>query len=106
MTCGVLDREDPRSVADLGRDLEIVGQQPAAEALRLELQILTNYRLRSVSLWVCQCSGRIIAPDVRSSAGDQRGSSIQSGPDALAQSVARVARLSRNVRQPNHVVDN
>ena len=30
----------------------------------------------------------------------------QSGPDASAQSVGRVARLSRNVRQPNHVLAN
>jgi len=32
--------------------------------------------------------------------------STQSGPDASAQSVGRVARLSRNVRQPNHVLAN
>jgi len=38
--------------------------------------------------------------------GDQRGISIQSGPDTSAQSVARVARLNRNVRQPNHVLAN
>src|ERR1700691_3020402 len=31
---------------------------------------------------------------------------IQSGPDASAQSVGRVARLSGNVRQPNHVLAN
>jgi hypothetical protein len=30
----------------------------------------------------------------------------QSGPDAPAQSVGRVARLSGNVRQPNHVLAN
>ena len=30
----------------------------------------------------------------------------QSGPDASAQSVGRVARLSGNVRQPNHVLAN
>ncbi len=30
----------------------------------------------------------------------------QSGPDASAQSVGRVARLSGNVRQPNHVLGN
>jgi hypothetical protein len=30
----------------------------------------------------------------------------QSGPDASAQSVGRVARLSGNVRQPNHVLVN
>ena len=30
----------------------------------------------------------------------------QSGPDASAQSVGRVARLSWNVRQPNHVLAN
>jgi len=29
-----------------------------------------------------------------------------SGPDELAQSVGRVARLSRNVRQPDHVLAN
>jgi hypothetical protein len=32
--------------------------------------------------------------------------STQSGPDASAQSVGRVTRLSRNVRQPNHVLAN
>ena len=32
--------------------------------------------------------------------------STQSGPDASAQSVEQVARLSRNVRQPNHVLAN
>jgi hypothetical protein len=30
----------------------------------------------------------------------------QSGPDAPAQSVGRVARLGGNVRQPNHVLGN
>ena len=30
----------------------------------------------------------------------------QSGPDASALSVGRVARLSGNVRQPNHVLGN
>jgi hypothetical protein len=34
------------------------------------------------------------------------GSWTQSGPDASAQSVGRVARLSGNVRQPNHVLVN
>jgi hypothetical protein len=33
-------------------------------------------------------------------------SSTQIGPDASAQSVGRVARLSGNVRQPNHVLAN
>ena len=32
--------------------------------------------------------------------------STQSGPDASAQSVEQVARLSRNVRQPHHVLAN
>src|SRR5215475_11009812 len=32
--------------------------------------------------------------------------STQSGPDESAQSAGRVARLSRNVRQPNHVLAN
>src|SRR6266567_5125739 len=32
--------------------------------------------------------------------------STQSRPDDSAQSVGRVARLSRNVRQPNHVLGN
>src|SRR6202043_321569 len=36
----------------------------------------------------------------------RRRLSAQSGPDASAQSVERVARLSRNVRQPNHVLAN
>jgi hypothetical protein len=34
------------------------------------------------------------------------GSWTQSGPDASAQFVGRVARLSGNVRQPNHVLAN
>ena len=32
--------------------------------------------------------------------------STRSRPDESAQSVGRVARLSRNVRQPNHVLPN
>src|ERR1700739_4498581 len=49
---------------------------------------------------------RLLAGWRRSGHGCELALSTQSGPDASAQSVGRVARLSRNVRQPKCVLAN
>jgi hypothetical protein len=54
--------------------------------------------------WMCvRPSGRNLTFGLRRL---QQHGSTQSGPDVSAQSIERVARLGRNVRQPNHALAN